>query len=177
MASDFASFLTVLAGLEANRQERLEAKAIKKQGRREAEEAAEESRRQRIEGRKFKARQKLAFLKSGVSLEGSPLLALEETQAEVNRRSERIRQAGESQFQFARTRAKIHRSRGRAALLGSFAQAAQLNAATSPGGRDYGKPGGGFVTGGVSGSSGGGMGARGGGGSASGNKSAKSGRK
>ena len=126
-ASDMKSlqgFLQLMSGFEANRQERIEAKAIRKQGARALEEAREDARRQRIEGRKFGARQKLAFLKSGVSLEGSPLLALAETKKEISTRSDRIESAGGSRFQFARTKAKLGRARGRSAMIGSSAQAA-----------------------------------------------------
>lgn len=55
----------------------------------------------------------MAFLKSGVTLEGSPLLVLEETRREGAEEVAAIRAGGES-------RAKTLRAQGRSALIGGF---------------------------------------------------------
>ncbi|GAG17541.1 unnamed protein product, partial [marine sediment metagenome] len=88
--NDLAAFAQLMGGWEASRAHKREARDIRKQAAREVEESREEARRERIEGRKFGARQRLAFLKSGVSLKGSPLLAVAETEKEVATRSDRI---------------------------------------------------------------------------------------
>lgn len=113
------------AGIESQRASKREARAIKKQGAKTAEEARVASERELQEGERFQARQKLSFLKSGVSLEGSPLLALAETEEEFKTRAAATKAAGEARFQLARDRAKNLRIRGRAAILGSTAQSAE----------------------------------------------------
>lgn len=115
-------FFKLLAGFEAARASREEARAVKQQGALAAEESEVEAQRVEAEGGRFQARQKLAFLKSGVSLEGSPLLTLQETGEETKAQAGAIRRRGGAQFRLSRKRAKVARGRGRAALFSGAAE-------------------------------------------------------
>jgi hypothetical protein len=81
------------------------------------EEAFIEADRAASEKRNFLKRQKLAFLKSGVSLAGSPLLVLETTRSESQKEVDAIVNRGLAQERLLRQRASITRKSGRNALL------------------------------------------------------------
>jgi len=100
-----------------------EAVLQEEQGRILREEAQVEAERSAKEKRKFLVKQKLAFIKNGVSLEGSPLLVLEETRSESQKEIDAIIRRGSAQQRLAFQRAVITRSKGRAALLGSISGA------------------------------------------------------
>lgn len=111
------------AGLQrrAGRAERAaffeEARAVQLEGAFAREEAGEEAERVAELDVKARAKQSLAFLKSGVSLVGSPLVVQAEARAESARFVGSILRRGERQFGVATARAKALRGRGRAALL------------------------------------------------------------
>lgn len=90
-----------------------------------ASEAELRAKQRTVEIRKFAANQKLAFLKNGVTLEGSPLLALNETyglgQEEVNA----ITRSGAAQASAYSREAKIARNQGRAAMIGGLTGTAE----------------------------------------------------
>ena len=101
-----------------------EANLIEQEGRLVADEAQAEAQRVANDRRKFRKKQKVAFLKNGISLAGSPLLVIDETiresQAEVNS----IARRGTAQARLAFARAAQTRTAGRVALLGGFFSAA-----------------------------------------------------
>lgn len=70
--------------------------------------------------RKFAANQKGAFLKNGVTLEGSPLAVLDETYKFGQEEVDSIVRSGKARSQLYRDKASIARSEGRAALLGGI---------------------------------------------------------
>lgn len=129
--SKFAAVLPFISGgfkIAAGVQQRGvfedEAALQEEQGRIVRQEAQIEAARTAKERRKFLARQKLAFIKSGVSLEGSPLLVLAETKAESQKEVDAIVRRGQAQQRLFFQKAAISRSRGRAALLGGIGIAA-----------------------------------------------------
>ena len=73
---------------------------------------------------RFIARQKLAFLKGGVTLEGSPLIILEESEEEAEKEVEALRKRGFALESFAQQQAAATRTSGTARLFGSLASAA-----------------------------------------------------
>lgn len=107
----------IFAGINQKKAADAEADLQREQGVIASQEAQAESQRVANSRRKFRKKQKLAFLKNGVTLAGSPLLILEETiresQAEVNA----IARRGSAQAQLAFKRAAITENTGRAALL------------------------------------------------------------
>lgn len=133
-----AAGLSVAGGFAARDAAKAEASALETQAHLARSEAAAEAERKAIETRKFKARQALAYLKSGVSLIGSPLLLLEETRVEGLRESEAIRKRGAAQSNLYRAQASATRNKGRAALIGGVAQGASTLVSTGVGIHDAG---------------------------------------
>ena len=88
------------------------------------DEATREAGRVAVERRKFLKRQKLAFLKNGVTLEGSPLLVLQETEEESQKEVDALVRRGSALGFLGRSRARITRRKGRAALVRGFGGAA-----------------------------------------------------
>lgn len=72
---------------------------------------------------KFKQRQKMLFIRSGISLAGSPLLILEETERESQQEVSAIRARGTAQQALGFAQAQQTKNIGRAKLVGSFGQA------------------------------------------------------
>lgn len=108
---------SVAGGIAADKASKKEANLLMDQSRLAQEEALADAKRQADEGRQFIKNQKLAFLKNGVTLAGSPLLVLEETtrikQEEVNATVRR----GNAQSRFYAAQADIARRGGRASLI------------------------------------------------------------
>lgn len=113
----------IATGVSQSRAAESEADLQEEQGRIAQQEARVSAERSAKEKRKFLARQKLAFIKNGVSLEGSPLLVLEETLTESQKEIDAIIKRGSAQQRLAGRRAEITRARGRRALLGSIGKA------------------------------------------------------
>ena len=95
----------VMATLAADK----ESAIIEEQALLSEQESIEEADRLKIEGAKFKAKQSVAFTKSGVSIKGSPLLVLEETRRGIDlevsaelRRGQAIKRLGFQQAEQVR---------------------------------------------------------------------------
>ena len=116
--------LQLIAALASNRASRREAKAQKKQGNLAAEEAELESQRQQEAGRRLQSKQSLAFLKSGVSLQGSPLLVLQDTERETNAQAASTRRAGSARRRLLRDSASNTKARGTAGVFKATGSAA-----------------------------------------------------
>lgn len=115
---------SIAGGISANNAAKREAALEEEQGRIAQDEANVEAGRRADEVRKFRARQKMGFLKSGVTLEGSPLLVLEETLNEGQKEVDAIVRSGDAKRRFANESASITRSKGRAAMISGFGNAA-----------------------------------------------------
>lgn len=100
-----------------------EADALDRQANLASQEAEVEARIHATQVRKFAANQKSAFLKNGVTLDGSPLLVLEDTRQAGQEETNAMRRSGASKAQLLRERADMTRSEGRAALLGGLGDA------------------------------------------------------
>lgn len=85
-----------------------EAEAVTKATRHEAREKTKE-------GRRFKARQKALFAKSGVKITGTPLLVMKETEKEFRRDAAFIMEGGITEARRLRTGAGMERQMGRSA--------------------------------------------------------------
>ncbi len=83
-------------------------------------EADEEAARLDKKNKKFLAHQSLMYVKSGVTLSGSPLAVLKETRVEAAKESEAIRQRGIAQYQLGLKKAGRTASAGRGAFIGSL---------------------------------------------------------
>lgn len=114
---------SLFGGYSAEKSAKEEGRALKKQGRLAAEEARTEEKRTFEDVTRAMARQKLAFLKSGVSLEGSPLLSLKDTEDEGKTQMGAIRRRGEAEYGLARDKAGRIRREGRSKLISGLFEA------------------------------------------------------
>lgn len=84
-------------------------------------EANADAERYRIQADNFKADQKLAYLKSGVTLEGSPLDVLDETARQATENIHAIQSRGNAEQVNADSEAAAMRTQGRGAFIGGIA--------------------------------------------------------
>ncbi len=123
-----AKFLPIIAsvggqlfgGFSANRAGGSEADDIEAQASLERAENMEEARRQQIADRKFLAKQSVAFVKGGVSLEGSPMLVLEETAFEHEKQFAAGKRQAQARYQFGMNKAERVRQQGRSSMTGGL---------------------------------------------------------
>jgi len=112
----------IIAGAQKKEAFDKEAELLEEQGVLAQFEAEEEARRIEDETVRFEKKQKLAFLKAGVTLSGSPLFVFEETRTEGFKQSEAVRRRGRAQVTLSQRKADITRSSGRAAFVGGIGQ-------------------------------------------------------
>ncbi len=110
----------IFGGLSGRSQGESEAQDIEGQAALERSENLEEARRKRVEDRKFLAKQSVMFVKGGVSLEGSPMLVLEETEFEKEKQFAAGKNQANARFQFGMNKAQRVREQGRAKLTGGL---------------------------------------------------------
>lgn len=115
---------SIAGGVAADKASKKEANALNDQAGIAENESQAEARRRATEVRQFQRKQKLAFLKNGVTLEGSPLLILDETIASGQEEVDSIVRRGSAQAKFLRENAAQARNKGRAALIGGIGGAA-----------------------------------------------------
>lgn len=118
----------IISGFAAKEEAEEEAVRLQDQGALALAENEVEAERVGKERKKFLARQKLAFLKGGVTLEGSPLLILEEGEEETEKEVEAIFKRGFAQKSFAEQQAASTKAAGRGRLFGSLSSAASTAA-------------------------------------------------
>lgn len=125
----------LLAGYNAKQAARREASALEAQGLMLRDEAYAEAQRRANEVRKFKGKQKLAFLANGVQITGTPQLILDETTTEGQSEVNALARRGDAYAKLAYQRAGIMRNEGRSAFLGSifsaFGSASKMSAQSS----------------------------------------------
>jgi len=100
-----------------------QSKALEEQGRIQQEEANREADLQEIDNRKFESKQRLSFLKNGVTLAGSPLLVSQDTIEQGAEQVAATRARGAAQRSLTTAQARIARNQGRASLIGSVGTA------------------------------------------------------
>lgn len=113
----------IISGFAAKQAGEDEADRLRDQGALALAENEVEAERVGKERKKFLARQKLAYLKGGVTLEGSPLLILEEGEEETEKEVEAIFRRGFAQRSLAEQKAAQVETTGRGRLFGSLASA------------------------------------------------------
>ncbi len=111
---------TVFQGFQQKQAAEEEAEDIRQQAQIQRDEADEEARRLDIKNRKFLAKQSLMFVKSGVTLSGSPMLVLQETREESAKESAAVSKRGIAQFELGQKKAARLEKAGRGAFIGSL---------------------------------------------------------
>lgn len=111
--------MMIIGGAETYRNQRRESKSLKKEAAITTEEGLAEAERIKLQGKEFEANQRLSYLKSGVSLRGSPLLVLAETQKETEKQVDAQTRRTFAMRSKLRTQARRARVKGRAGILSS----------------------------------------------------------
>ncbi len=111
---------TLYSGFQKMKAADEEADDLREQARIQQEEANEEAARLDKKNRKFLAHQSLMYVKSGVTLAGSPLDILKETRDESAKESASVRKRGKAQFQLGLKKADRLASAGRGAFIGGL---------------------------------------------------------
>lgn len=111
---------SVASGYSAKQSARKEAGALKSQGALAAQEAQIEASRRADEVQRLSKKQKLAFIKNGVTLEGSPLLVVEETTRQGQAEVDAISRRGYAIQSLYNERAGITEREGRAQFIGGI---------------------------------------------------------
>lgn len=115
---------SIAGGISADKASKKEANLLNDQASLAESESLAEANRRATEVRQFQRRQKLSFLKNGVTLEGSPLLVLDETLRSGQEEVDAIVRRGGAQAKYYRESAAQARNKGRAALIGGIGSAA-----------------------------------------------------
>jgi hypothetical protein len=108
---------SIYSGIQADKAAKKQASAIEDQARLAREESEVTATRKETERRKFLAEQRMAYLATGVSLEGTPLIVGDETWKEFQIEIDAIRRSGSAQSRYLETEASTTRSMGRAQLV------------------------------------------------------------
>lgn len=124
---------SVTQGVLANQAARAQSKALEDEGDLLRQESEVEARRLREQTRKNEARQRLSFLKNGVSVAGSPSLVLQETLTEGEDVARSVEGRGRNLRERSRAQAGVSRGQGRSALVSGLGNAAALSAFGSAG--------------------------------------------
>lgn len=107
----------ILGGMSERDAQKTQAGLYEDQARLAQSEAAANAKRRAIEVRRFAANQKVAFLKNGVTLEGSPLLALEDTYAQGQEEVDMIVKSGTAKSDLYFRQGQLSKKQGRAAMV------------------------------------------------------------
>ena len=124
--------LEVVSGLFNMSAANDQAAALRSQASLVRSETAAEIERYKISASRFKASQKMSYLKSGVQLEGSPLDVLDETARTASENISAIRAQGEAEATKLTSQARQVKNAGRAAVIGGLTKAASMYAMYSP---------------------------------------------
>lgn len=111
---------SIAEGAYANRAARDAADSAEQQASLARSEAQADASRYASQAQSFKASQAVAYLKSGVALEGSPLDVLDETARVASENLSAITAKGDARASEYLTRASELRSQGRQALIGGY---------------------------------------------------------
>ena len=115
---------SIYGGMAADSAAKREATAQREQGAIALQESRVNASNEAFNQTQAVQRQRLAFLSNGVTLEGSPAMVLEESRKYGQQQVDSILRQGVARYDLAGKEATITTNRGRAALIGGYAQAA-----------------------------------------------------
>ncbi len=109
---------SIFGGVSKQREAAAQSEQLQRQAEIEREETKEEIERKTEERTKFIARQKVAFLASGIGLAGSSLIVLEDTFQQFNKEIASVQRSGAAKAGLLDKEAKIRKKSGKASLIG-----------------------------------------------------------
>lgn len=118
-----AAALFLGQGLLENDATQNEARALKKEASMIEMEGVEAASKTREEGRSFLGEQALSFIRSGISLEGSPLLVLEKTQRDIEDSASSLINRSNREASLTREQARRTQRAGTSSIFGGLAKA------------------------------------------------------
>lgn len=108
---------SIYQGVSANQSAKGEASLMRQQGELERAESYREAARLRDEGYRFKQVQMMAYISSGVEIQGTPLLVMGETSSMAEYEAKAEESRGDAALSLASANAKIRKREGRAELI------------------------------------------------------------
>jgi hypothetical protein len=114
---------SLYSGYSAKQSSKKQASLMEAQGALQREEAYIDADLILNDGKRFKNEQAMAYISSGVEVQGTPLLLMRETEIESEYEAYRKRKQGDAQMNLANTQAGITRSEGRAQMIASIGNA------------------------------------------------------
>ena len=110
-------------GVSANKSAKAQSSLMEQQGQLQYEDALREAAGILDDGRRFQQKQMMEYISSGVEIQGTPLLVSSETMRMAEKEAEYTEKHGTAQRSLSQDNAKITRSEGKAALIGSIGSA------------------------------------------------------
>lgn len=110
----------ILGGMSERDAQKSRAGMFEDESRLASAEATANAKQRARDVRRFAANQKVAFLKNGVTLEGSPLLALEDTYQQGQEEVNAITDSGNARASLYWREGQIAKKQGRAAMVGGI---------------------------------------------------------
>ena len=118
-----AAASAIYGGISAKKSADKQSSLMEQQGQLQYEDALREADRILDDGRRFQQEQMMAYISSGVEISGTPLLVLSETQKLAAEEAAWTETHGVNERSLSQAQAKITKSEGQAALIGSIGSA------------------------------------------------------
>lgn len=120
-----SAFSALLGGFAQNSAANTEANSIQSQAQIALQESRQAAAQRAYDVTKFQSEQAHTYASSGITLEGSPALVLEETRRLGQQEVDALTRSGNAKYNLMMTQAQQTRNAGRAALIGAFAKTGQ----------------------------------------------------
>lgn len=120
----------VLGGFSSSNANRAEASALEQQADIALADAQILARQRAYDARRFQASQGSAYLNAGVTLEGTPVIVMEDTRAKAQEEVDAIMRRGYAQQNLYRTQAQMTRNKGRSSFISGILGAVGTGAET-----------------------------------------------
>lgn len=120
-----SAFSALLGGFAQRSAANVEANSIQDQAQISLRESRQAAAQRAYDVTKFQSEQAHKYASSGITLEGSPALVLEETRRLGQQEVDALTRSGNAKYNLMMTQARQTKNAGRAALIGAFAKAGQ----------------------------------------------------
>lgn len=120
-----SAFSSILGGIMQNKAANTEAGNIQQQAQIALQESRQAAAQRAYDVTKFQSEQAHKFASSGITLEGSPAMVLEETRRLGQQEVDSLTRSGNAKYNLLMLQSQQTKNAGRAALIGAFAKAGQ----------------------------------------------------
>lgn len=119
-AAIFGGIGQIYGGYSAYKAGKKQASLLKQQGQLIYQESLRDAEVTLDDGKRFQQEQEMAYISSGVEIEGTPLLVMTETTRMAGAEAKAIKESGAAQRELYNKQAKMAKSEGKAKLIGSI---------------------------------------------------------